>query len=240
MLCSTGWLGTFWQEEVYRRKIAGRFCLHTGAWSLHRAHIRLRILQPSPHTEMSAVRRATSYTVTTLFYFEMIKMLFLFLGLLALQRGGELLLAKRNERFMKAEGAYEVGAGHYRWIVLMHIGWFVSMIAEYLFVRPEASPVWPLLLGVFLLMQCLRYYVITTLGRYWNTRIIILPGARRIQRGLYKYINHPNYWIVRVELLVVPLIFQLYTTAVVFSLLNFFLLQHRIRIENEALSQLRS
>lgn len=170
----------------------------------------------------------------------MIKMLFLFLGLLALQRGGELLLAKRNERFMKAEGAYEVGAGHYRWIVLMHIGWFVSMIAEYLFVRPEASPVWPLLLGVFLLMQCLRYYVITTLGRYWNTRIIILPGARRIQRGLYKYINHPNYWIVRVELLVVPLIFQLYTTAVVFSLLNFFLLQHRIRIENEALSQLRS
>lgn len=167
-------------------------------------------------------------------------MLFLFLGLLALQRLGELLLAKRNERLMKAEGAYEVGAGHYRWIVLMHIGWFVSMIVEHLVVQPEASPAWSFLLGVFLLMQILRYYVIMTLGKYWNTRIIILPGSRRIQSGLYKYITHPNYWIVRVELLVVPLIFQLYGTAVLFSILNFFLLRHRIRIENEALAQLQS
>lgn len=166
-------------------------------------------------------------------------MLFLFLGLLALQRVGELLLARRNERLMKAEGAYEVGAGHYRWIVLMHIGWFVSMIVEYLLRQPEPSPGWPVLLAVFLLMQFLRYYVIATLGRYWNTRIIILPGARRVRRGLYRYINHPNYWIVRVELLVVPLIFQLYITAVVFSILNFFLLRRRIRIENEALAQLQ-
>ena len=164
-------------------------------------------------------------------------MFYLILVLLVVQRLGELLLARRNERLMKAEGAYEVGGDHYKWIVLMHTCWFLSMLAEYQFATP--SPVLPVLLGVFLLAQVARYYIIATLGRYWNTRILILPGSTRVRRGLYRFVDHPNYWIVRVELLVVPLMFGLYATALVFSVLNYFMLRHRIRIENEALAALK-
>ncbi len=166
-------------------------------------------------------------------------MFYIVVTVLVVQRLGELLIAKRNERLMKAEGAYEVAASHYRWIVLMHTAWFLSMLAEYHLATPHSS-VHPVLFGVFLAAQILRYYVIATLGKYWNTRILILPGSTRVRRGIYRYISHPNYWIVRVELLVIPLMFGLYTTAIVFSILNFFMLRHRIRIENEALAVLKS
>ena len=166
-------------------------------------------------------------------------MFYLILILLIVQRLGELLLARRNERLVRAEGAYEVGADHYKWIVLMHTGWFFSMIVEYQFSAPPAEPYMLILLGIFLLAQVMRYYVIVTLGKHWNTRILILPGSTRVRRGLYRFINHPNYWIVRVELLIVPLMFGLYITAVVFSILNYFMLRRRIRMEDEALGALR-
>ncbi len=166
-------------------------------------------------------------------------MFYIILFVLVVQRLGELLLARRNELLMRADGAYEVGADHYKWIVTMHTGWFLSMLAEYHIATPPDS-VHPIFFGVFLAAQIMRYYVIATLGRHWNTRILILPGSARVRRGLYRFINHPNYWIVRVEILVIPLMFGLYGTAIAFSILNFFMLRHRIRIENEALAALQS
>ncbi|KER09818.1 MAG: isoprenylcysteine carboxyl methyltransferase [[Candidatus Thermochlorobacteriaceae] bacterium GBChlB] len=162
----------------------------------------------------------------------------IFFGCLIAQRLSELVIAKRNATWIREQGGYEVGAEHYKVMVLMHIGWFVSMLAEHLYFQRGASDVWYLWGGLFAMAQAGRYHIISTLGRYWNTRIMIVPNAPLVKRGIYKYLRHPNYWIVRLELLVAPLMFNLYITAMVFTVLNYFMLRVRIRAEEEALNLL--
>lgn len=162
----------------------------------------------------------------------------LFLVLLIAQRLTELALARRNEESMRALGAVEVAHGHYRWAILLHAGFFVALAAEvYGFHRQPAKWAWvPLVL--FLASQILRYWAMRTLGPYWNTKILVLPGARRIAVGPYRWLRHPNYLAVVVELAAIPLVFQAYLTAVVFSVLNGLFLAVRIPAENRALEQL--
>jgi methyltransferase len=115
-----------------------------------------------------------------------------------LQRLGELVIARKNERWMKAKGAMEYGEEHYRYIVIMHSLFFVSLILEVIFFEKGLSPQWPLLLSLFLLTQGLRIWSLLSLGRFWNTKIIILPKAKVIKKGPYKYIKHPNYAVVAI------------------------------------------
>ncbi len=101
---------------------------------------------------------------------------------------------------------------------------------------PASAPVfWPLL-AVFALLQAARLWVIASLGRYWTTRIITLPGAPIVRRGPYRWLRHPNYAIVAAEIAVLPLAFGAWPIAVVFSGLNALLLRHRIRLEEQALA----
>lgn len=159
-------------------------------------------------------------------------------GFLIAQRLTELVIAKRNEVYIKSLGGIEVGGEHYKWMVLLHTGWFVSMITEHLYIARGLNEFWPLWFGVFSIAQAGRFHVITTLGKFWNTRILIVPGSARVRTGLYKYLKHPNYLVVRTEILVVPLIFSLYFTAVIFSVLNLFMLGVRVREEDLALRKL--
>ncbi len=159
----------------------------------------------------------------------------IFIAVLALQRLGELWLAKRNAVWIRSQGGYEVGAGHYKWMVMMHISWFLAMVGEYVFLEPELPALWQIWLAIFLLAQVGRYVVVTTLGKFWNTRIFILPQAPKVERGIYRYVRHPNYWIVRIELFVAPMIFGLFITAILFSVLNHLMLRVRIRAEEEGL-----
>lgn len=158
-----------------------------------------------------------------------------FVAFLALQRLSELWLSKRNAKWMLSQGGYEVGAEHYKWMVLMHAGWFISMVGEFVWRQPALPTGWPIWLGVFGLAQVGRYAVIATLGRFWNTRIFILPNVPKVKQGIYRYVRHPNYWVVRVELFVAPMIFDLWMTALLFSVLNFFMLRVRIAAEENAL-----
>jgi methyltransferase len=163
----------------------------------------------------------------------------IFIAVLALQRLGELWLAKRNAMWIRSQGGYEVGAEHYTWMVLMHISWFLAMVAEYVLLRPDLPALWPIWLGLFLLAQVGRYMVIATLGKFWNTRIFVLPNAPKVEQGIYRYMKHPNYWIVRVEIFVAPMIFGLFITAILFSILNHFMLQVRIKTEEQALKVMK-
>lgn len=162
----------------------------------------------------------------------------LFIIILILQRLSELLLAKRNERYVRAHGAVEYDGKGYLVIVLMHIAFFISLVTEYIVLDRTLNPHWLPLLVLFLLTQILRYWAISTLGYYWNTKILIIPGSARISTGPYKYINHPNYLAVVTEIAVIPLLFSCYITAIVFTILNIALLKRRIRIEEEALRTL--
>jgi methyltransferase len=157
-----------------------------------------------------------------------------------LQRLTELIIAKRNAAWLISQGAVEYGKEHYKFIVLLHIGFFISMISEYLLRGGYAdlNLINYLFLVIFVILQFLRIWVITSLGKYWNTRIYRIPGHMLVSRGIYKFIKHPNYVVVVGEILILPLIFNLYYTAIIFTILNLVVLSTRVRVENKALSQI--
>jgi methyltransferase len=153
-------------------------------------------------------------------------------ALVAAERGAELVHAARNTRALMAEGGVEVGAGHYPLLVLLHAAWLVTLLV---LVPASTPPLWAWL-GVFLLLQVLRLWILASLGRFWTTRIITLPGAPLVQHGPYRFLRHPNYVVVIAEIAVLPLAFGAWRIAAVFSLLNLALLAWRIRMENQALA----
>ena len=159
------------------------------------------------------------------------------LSIIILQRIIELLIAKRNEKWMKSQGAFEAGASHYPYMVAMHVFFFIALIIEVLFFHRELSAIWTIWLGIFLAAQILRVWCLASLGKFWNTKIIILPSAKVVRRGPYKWLRHPNYIIVATELLVLPLLFNAIFTAVVFSLLNIWMMTIRIPAEEKALKE---
>ena len=165
-------------------------------------------------------------------------LIFLAVGLVGLQRLLELALSRRNERLLRARGAVERGRGHYPLIVALHALWLLSTLIEGILRGPGIPAFWPIPLALFLLVQPLRYWAIFSLGQHWNTRILVVPGARLVRRGPYRYIKHPNYVVVAVEVLTFPLIFGAWITALVFSILNAALLYVRIKEENRALAEL--
>ncbi len=159
------------------------------------------------------------------------------ISIVILQRLVELVVAKRNEKWMRGQGAFEAGAAHYPVMVSMHIAFFISLIAEVFLFGKSLSSVWIIFLVIFLVTQLARIWCLTSLGKFWNTKIIILPGADVVQKGPYKWIRHPNYLIVATELLVLPLMFGAYLTAIIFTLLNVWMLSVRIPLEEKALKE---
>jgi len=160
--------------------------------------------------------------------------------LVTAERAFELWLAARNRSLALKSGALEYGQKDYRLIVLLHSAWFVAWIAESLLRGPRLDPFWPLWLALFVAGEILRYWCVITLGRFWNIRILVIPGAPRIRRGPYRFLNHPNYVGVAIFLLAAPMIFGAWVTAVVASALNAaLLLAVRIPEENRALRSLR-
>jgi methyltransferase len=159
----------------------------------------------------------------------------LILLLVTLQRLAELALARRNTAALLAAGAIEVGRGHYPLFVLLHGGWLAALWLTV----PAGQPIsWPLV-GVLAVLQVARLWVITSLGRFWTTRVITLPGAPLVAKGPFRWVSHPNYLVVCGEIAVLPLAFGAWRVALVFSVLNALLLAYRIRVENTALAARR-
>jgi len=154
------------------------------------------------------------------------------LAIVVVQRGAELVLAERNRRRLLDAGGVEVGARHYPFFILLHGAWLVALFAV---VPADAAVSWPWL-AVFVALQAGRVWVIVSLGRYWTTRIITLPGVPLVRRGPYRYLRHPNYLVVVGEIAVLPLVFGAWQVAVLFSVLNAVLLWHRIGVEDAALA----
>lgn len=161
-------------------------------------------------------------------------------GLILFQRLSELWLARQNGKWITERGGYEVGKEHYKWIVGLHACFFLSLFAEYRLLSPSPPEWWPVPFAFFVAAQILRMWAIASLGRHWNTRIFILPGASPVRKGPYRWIRHPNYLVVMVELLTFPLVFGLYFTSAFFSLLNLPVIWIRISVEEQALEEATS
>ena len=152
------------------------------------------------------------------------------LALVTLQRLSELWLSNRNTRRLILEGAYEVAPGHYPLIVAVHALWLAA-----LWWLAPPQPIDGFWLGMFVLIELARIWVLASLGKRWTTRIIVLPEAPLVRRGPYRWVNHPNYLVVIAEIAVLPLVFGLWQLALIFSALNAAILTVRIREENRAL-----
>ncbi|HWL22826.1 MAG TPA: isoprenylcysteine carboxylmethyltransferase family protein [Ureibacillus sp.] len=136
---------------------------------------------------------------------------------------------------MLSKGAYEVGAEHYPYMIALHLAFFLSLMLEVLFFHRPLSVLFPILFLLFVVVQCIRIWCLASLGQFWNTKIIILPGANVVKKGPYKLIRHPNYFVVCLEIILLPFMFGAYFTAITFTLLNFAMLSVRIPIEEDAL-----
>lgn len=156
-----------------------------------------------------------------------------FLAFLVIIRITELILAKKNEKWLRNHGAVEYGQKHYKYFIFLHAGFFISVIVEYNVSMLAGIKYIPLFL--FFIVQVFRLSIFKSLGKYWNTKILVIPGKKLVNKGLYAYIKHPNYIIVILEFILIPLSFSLYYTMIIFSILNLILLSVRIKVENKAL-----
>lgn len=166
----------------------------------------------------------------------MMWLLWVLVVVIGLQRVAELALNRRNQRRLLARGARLVDEDGYRSLVAVHAAWFVGLVVEGA-TAPWAGVwlgTWPLL-ATYGLAEALRLWTMRTMGERWTTRVIVVPGAEPIRAGPFRWLNHPIYVAVTVELLALPLAFGLPVTALVVGVANAWALRSRIRIEEDAL-----
>lgn len=155
-------------------------------------------------------------------------------ALVAAQRLSELVLARRNTARLLAEGGVEHGRGHYPAIVVLHAAWLAALAAW------APGPVEPAWLAAFIVLQAGRLWVLASLGRYWTTRIVTMPGVPLVRRGPYRWLRHPNYLVVALEIPVLALALGLPGIALGFGIVNLAVLAWRIRIEERAIADRRA
>ncbi|CAN5170262.1 alkylpyrone methyltransferase [soil metagenome] len=155
----------------------------------------------------------------------------IFISFLILQLLSELYISSRNEKWLLSQGAVQYGQNHYPFMVGMHTLFLISIIAEYVLRGP--LPVSYIFLALFIIVLSFKFWALSSLGKYWNTKIYRVPGVYPVKKGPYKIFKHPNYMEVVCEIAIIALVFQLYYTAVIFTVLNAAMLTVRISVENE-------
>ena len=161
------------------------------------------------------------------------------IGLIAAGRLVELRIAGRNLRRLTAQGGIEVAPEHYPWMVTLHASFLAACPLEvWRLGRPFVPILAVSMLALLILAVALRWWVISTLDGRWTTRILILPGVAPVTGGPYRFLRHPNYLAVILEIFAVPMIHTAWLTAIAFSLANAVMLSVRIRAEEAALSRL--
>ena len=149
------------------------------------------------------------------------------------QRLAELVYANANTRRLLAEGGREFGQKNYPLFIILHGGWLVAIA---LLAQPAATPNLALLIA-FIASQVLRFWTLASIGRWWTTRIISAPHFPRVKKGPYRFIPHPNYTVVVIEIALLPLLLGAPLVALAFSIANAMLLAWRIRVEAEVLKE---
>ena len=160
----------------------------------------------------------------------------MFAAALVVQRLVELRISARHAALLRARGAIEHGRGHYPLLVVVHTLLPLGMIAEAWFLGARPGALWPLWALLFAFAQGLRYAAIRALGTYWNVRVLVVPGATLVRSGPYRWLRHPNYVAVVIELISAPMLFGAWRTALVVTALNAVALTLRIRCEERALA----
>lgn len=155
------------------------------------------------------------------------------------ERLAELVVGLSNAQWSRARGGREYGQSHYPWMIALHSLFLMGCIVEPRFHgRTVAPDITPLAFGIVVACQLLRWWGIASLGRQWNTRIIVVPGISRVNSGPYRWLRHPNELATVVEGIALPAVGGAWVTAAVFTVLHALLLKTRLSIEGRALEEL--
>lgn len=160
-----------------------------------------------------------------------------FVLVIAIERLAELRLSARHARRLEARGGIEYGREHFPAFVVLHTLFPIALIAEVWFLGARPGVLWPMWALIFAAAQALRFAAIRALGEHWNVRVWVVPGMELVRRGPYRWLRHPNYLAVILELIAAPLLFGAWRTAVGATLVNLALLAVRIRVEERALEE---
>ena len=161
-----------------------------------------------------------------------------FIGVIAVERILELVLSRSNESWARSRDARELGSEHFGWMKALHTAFLIACPLEVVLLsRPFVPTLGYPMLALVALAQLLRYWAVITLGRRWNVKVLVVPGMPPVTGGPYRYLSHPNYTAVVIEIFAVPLVHTAWLTAILFSALNAWMLSVRIPIENRALEQ---
>ena len=153
------------------------------------------------------------------------------------QRLGELYLTARNLPYIRSRGGVEYGRSHFPLIVAVHVLFPILFVIELTHHDTRPSPIWVFWLFLFVAAQVLRYAAILALGQRWSTRVFVIPNMPPVRTGPYRWLRHPNYVAVVLELIAAPMLFGAWRTAIVIGVLNAIALAVRIRCENDALQR---
>lgn len=162
----------------------------------------------------------------------------LLLFAVALQRLLEVRISRLNEADLLLRGGREHAPEQMPVMIAVHTGWLVSAIAEVLLLdRPFRRWLGLSALLVFCAGQLLRILAISALKERWTVKVITLPDAPPVSAAIFRYVRHPNYLGVILEISALPLVHGAYLTAIVFTIANGLLLKQRIRAEEQALCE---
>ncbi|HEX2711111.1 MAG TPA: isoprenylcysteine carboxylmethyltransferase family protein [Candidatus Acidoferrales bacterium] len=149
----------------------------------------------------------------------------------------EVRLSARNQRRLAAQGAVKVPEPHFPWMVLLHAGVLGSAALEVLLLRRPLILALALPMGIlFVLANALRWWVIASLAQHWNVQLMDSTRLGIVTSGPYRWIRHPNYVAVFVELIALPLVHTAWLTAVWASAVNLWVLRRRLALEERILS----
>jgi methyltransferase len=153
-------------------------------------------------------------------------------GGMAAARLTELRLSRANMNASGSATEGELSRRTYPFIVAVHA---IAIGGTLLFGRRRPAWVW---LAALLAAQPVRLWVLATLGNRWNARAAVPDEMAVATTGPYAYVRHPNYAVIGVELLALPMAFGLRALALAVTLANSTLLAVRIREEEAALQEL--
>jgi methyltransferase len=162
-----------------------------------------------------------------------------FLALLAgvaLLRAAELLVSRANQRALLAQGAAKPADPHFIWMVLVHAGVIIGAAIEVVWLRRQSQPLLAAAAGtLFVAANVVRWWVIYAMGRHWNVQVMDSRALGIVSTGPFRFVRHPNYAAVFVELTALPLVHTAWLTAILGSLGHAWVLSKRIALEDAVL-----
>jgi methyltransferase len=158
------------------------------------------------------------------------------LALVGLERLFELRISRRNQQKLEKQGVRKIAEPHFRWMVFTHASVLVCAAAEVILLHRPLIPLLAMsMAGLFIFANALRWWVIRTLAGHWNVEVMASSRVGVVTSGPYRWVRHPNYVAVVIELFSLPMIHTAWITALAGTLANLEILRRRLRVEEGVL-----